>query len=158
MGLSHVNNPLSDNASMKYDDASWHSGGKFPKDLPPEAGATHTGMFLAWALLNGLAGENFTDTPGETGKLASRAVTPGRFFLEACDGKFTDEDLSDEGNAFARAYFDFEKGAYLGDYEETLAQDVPELYYVKDSWENFDRLKPLLDRRYAEWKAERDRG
>ena len=24
---------------MKYDDASWHYGGNFPKDLPTEAGA-----------------------------------------------------------------------------------------------------------------------
>src|SRR6266404_3538306 len=36
---------------MKYDDASWHYGGDFPEDLPREAGATHTGMFVAWALL-----------------------------------------------------------------------------------------------------------
>ena len=36
---------------MKYDDWSRHGGGNFPADLPPEAGATHAGMFLAWALL-----------------------------------------------------------------------------------------------------------
>jgi hypothetical protein len=36
---------------MKYDDASWHFGGEFPKDLPEEAAATHTGMFVAWAFL-----------------------------------------------------------------------------------------------------------
>lgn len=39
---------------MKYDDASWHVGGDFPKELPPEAGATHIGMFAAWCMLNGL--------------------------------------------------------------------------------------------------------
>jgi hypothetical protein len=99
---------------MKYDDASWHYGGKFPKDLPAEAGATHTGMFVAWALLNGLAGEIYsTDFPDEIPKLVSRSLTPGRFFLEACDGKFTDDDLNEEGNAFAQACFDFEKGQYI---------------------------------------------
>ena len=46
---------------MKYDDASWHSGGDFPADLPSEAGATHTGMFLAWALLSGLGGSLHTE-------------------------------------------------------------------------------------------------
>ncbi|WP_441328174.1 DUF7832 domain-containing protein [Mesorhizobium album] len=35
---------------MKYDDASWHSGGNFPRELPPEAGATHIAMFVAWPL------------------------------------------------------------------------------------------------------------
>lgn len=42
---------------MKYDDASWHVGGEFPKELPPQAGATHIGMFAAWCMLAGLAGE-----------------------------------------------------------------------------------------------------
>jgi hypothetical protein len=35
---------------MKYDDATWHSGGDFPKDLPAEAGATHIGMFVSWGV------------------------------------------------------------------------------------------------------------
>ena len=141
---------------MKYDDASWHYGGKFPKDLPPEAGATHTGMFVAWALLNGLAGEIYsTDFPDQIPKLVSRSLTPGRFFLEACDGKFTDDDLNEEGNAFAQAYFDFEKGHYIADYEGSLGKSVPDLYHVEDSWENFDRLRPVLDRRLADWKTER---
>ena len=39
---------------MKYDDWSWHSGREFPAGLPPEAGAIHIGMFVAWALLHGL--------------------------------------------------------------------------------------------------------
>jgi len=138
---------------MKYDDASWHYGGKFPKDLPTEAGATHTGMFVAWAILSGLAGEIHTDDFPETiPRLKSRSITPGKFFLELCDGKFTDEDLNDEGNAFAHAYFDFDTGKYLADYEATLGGELPELYYVRDSWENFDLLKPVLDQRLKEWR------
>ena len=138
---------------MKYDDASWHSGGKFPKDLPPEAGATHTGMFVTWALLSGLAGEIFTDdSPEAISELKSRLITPGRFFLSYCDGKFTDEDLNDLGNAFAESYFNFETGRYLADFGATFGGRLPELYYVKDSWENFDLLKPVLDDRFAKWK------
>ena len=40
-------------------------------------------------------------------------------------------------------YFDFEKGTYLRDYEAALGGNVSDLYYVKDSWENFDRLRPI---------------
>lgn len=39
---------------MKYDDSTWHTDGDFPADLPPEAGATHIGMFMAWALAQNL--------------------------------------------------------------------------------------------------------
>src|SRR5713226_4475893 len=103
---------------MKYDDASWHYGGNFPEDLAQEAGATHTGMFVAWAFLAGLAGDIYnTDFPDEIPKLQSRSITPGRFFLEACDGKFVDEDLNEQGNAFAIGYFDFKTGQFLADYE-----------------------------------------
>jgi hypothetical protein len=141
--------------AMKYDDASWHYGGKFPKDLPIEAGATHIGMFVAWALLSGLAGDiHIRDFPEDIPKLSSRSSSPGRFFLESCDGKFVDEDLNEEGNSFSQAYFDFQKGKYLSDYEAALGADVADLYHVEDTWENFDRLRPVLDRRLAEWRAE----
>lgn len=138
---------------MKYDDASWHYGGDFPKDLPPEAGATHTGMFLAWSLLSGLAGDiHWEDSPEGIPMLTDRSLTPGAFFLRFYDGKFTDEDLNEEGNAFAHHYFDLQTGKYVHDYGETLGFPEDDLYHVPDSWETFDRLKPVLDRRYAEWK------
>ena len=141
---------------MKYDDASWHYGGKFPKELPNEAGATHTGMFVAWALLAGLAGTfHITDFPEDLMALRERKVTPGAFFLRACDGKFTNEDLNDEGNAFTTDYFDFKKGGYLSDYEKNLGVNLPTLYHVADSWENFERIKPVLDRRLSAWRSTR---
>ncbi|GGA29568.1 hypothetical protein [Dyella nitratireducens] len=145
---------------MKYDDASWHSGGNFPKDLPASAGAIHTGMFVAWALQSGLAGELHTDEmPENLEKLAGRSLTPGEFFLWACDGKFTDEDLNEEGNAFTASYFDFSNGSYLADYEALLGHGLPRgsdrLYYVADTWENFEKLKPRLDQRLADWRTHR---
>lgn len=138
---------------MKYDDVSWHAEGEFPEELPYEAGATHLGMFLVWALLAGLGGRHFVEEyPGELARLQARAVTPGRFLLAACDGSLISDDLSLEGNAFARAYFPREKGQYLGDYRETLAAALPDIYHVADTWENFDKLKPVLDGRLAEWR------
>jgi hypothetical protein len=138
---------------LKFDDASWHYGGKFPKDLPNAAGATHTGMYLAWALLSGLGGAIHADKFAENiDRLRSRSVTPGAFFLEVCDGKFSEEDLNEEGNTFTSVYFDFENGKYLADYERTVGQGLPELYYVKDTWENFDLLGPVLSRRLNTWR------
>ena len=139
---------------MKYDDASWHSGGNFPPELPPEAGATHTGMFIAWAMLAHLAGEvHAKEFPQELENLRSRALTPGAFFLAACDAKFTDEDLNEEGNAFAQEYFNFDTGSYLEDYGRVLVKGLPSQYHVQDTWTNFDRLRPVLDKRLQNWRS-----
>ena len=138
---------------MKYDDASWHYGGDFPKDLPPEAGATHIGMFVSWCVLNGLGGEIHFEEPAPLlPQLQSRSITPGDYFIKACDEKFTDEDLSAEGNAFAAAYFDLQTGDYLGDYERILAEHTPSVYHVPDNWDSFDRLAPAIHERYLAWK------
>jgi hypothetical protein len=138
---------------MKYDDASWHYGGDFPKELPPKAGATHIGMFLSWCVLNGLVGK--FHSARLLPQLRARAVTPGDYFIKVCDEKLTDEDLSDEGNAFAAAYFGFETGEYLGDYERVLCQHTPSLYHVDDTWENFDKLAPIIHEQFLAWKANR---
>lgn len=139
---------------MKYDDASWHyEADNFPKHLPPSAGATHTGMFLAWSILSGMVGElHAEDFPDDIQRLKERSVTPGAYFIQVCDGKFTDEELNEAGNQFAQEYFDFENGRYLQDYENVLGSgDESNLYAVADTWANFDRLKPVLDQRFKEW-------
>ena len=139
---------------MKYDDASWHYGGNFPTDLPAEAGATHIGMFVAWAWLTGLAGEDvMDDMPEAVTALNERTTTPGKSFFDNCDGKFVDDDLNAVGNAFAVEYFDFKNGQYLNDYDELLTGDLPTVYHVPDTWESFDRLRPRLDERYREWST-----
>jgi hypothetical protein len=144
---------------LKYDDASWHYGGNFPPELPPQAGATHTGMFIAWAVLSGLVGGLHKQHSKDLlMRLEQRTISPGQFFIKACDEKFTDEDLNDEGNAFTQEYFKFKTGDYLTDYERVLGPDVPTLYHVPDTWENYDRLKPVLDGRFSEWKSKRNVG
>ena len=62
---------------MIYDDATWHHGDHFPRDLPPEAAATHSGLFLAWALFTGLGGDHHrVDSPDELEHLRARKLTP----------------------------------------------------------------------------------
>jgi len=143
---------------MKYDDASWHYGGDFPKDLPPEAGGTHIGMFVAWAMLSGLAGQIHTeDFPDSLTKLQSRDLTPGAWFLDACDEKFTDEDLNEEGNEFARHYYADDEGlkstnpSFLADYEAAFVQG-PGLYRIPDTWATYDKIAPTISRRFIKWR------
>lgn len=152
---------------MAYDRLDWHSGGDYPDDLPDENGGTHIGMFLAWACGQGLAGgELKADAAAELRRLADRKITGRDFLIEICDGKLWEDDLNDPGNAFAIDYYTSEKtafsrryGDYMQDYcdifdqlAEARGTEYPSVYHVEDTWENFDRLRPLLDQRFEQWK------
>jgi len=111
-------------------------------------------MFVAWCMLHDLAWSlPVNEFPDDLNALKERRVTPGRLVIDACDEKFTDDELNDEGNAFATAYFGPPKARrqYLTDYEETLSDELS-LYHIKDSWENYEKLSPVIERRFVEWK------
>ncbi len=137
---------------MKYDDASWHAQGEDGRRLPPGAGATHIGMFLAWTIFAGLASALDDVWREDVAVLKRRDVTPGAWLEHYCDGKFNDSMLSVEGNAFAESYYD-DDGEYLRDYANALGAEVESLYEVADSWETYDKLAPVLDNRLAQWRG-----
>ncbi|AYM77425.1 hypothetical protein D9M09_17710 [Janthinobacterium agaricidamnosum] len=152
---------------MAYDRIDWHSGGKYPDDLPEEHGGIHIGMFLAWLVHQDMA-SNFhrTDSAGELRRLLSREITGLQFLIDACDGKLWEEDLNDQGNAFAVDYYDAKSafarqhGSFLQDYCDVFNRhaaahgfEYPSVYHVENTWEKFDQLKPILDQRYSQWQA-----
>jgi len=133
---------------MKYDDASWHYGGDFPQALPADNAATHIGMFLGWAILRDMVGEAHwkdEERAFDLDRVRNRQLRPLDFFLNWCDERLTDVDLSEEGNAFAADYY---KETYLADWADLFLDP----YGVDDSWENFDLVVALLDRRFMAWQ------
>ncbi len=131
---------------VKYDDASWHYGGDFPKDLPPAAGATHIGMFLSWAILRDLASDMHREESTESlEKVRNRQMTGAEFLRQECDEKFTDLDLSDVGNAFAQHYYEKD---FFNDYCNAVLMGET-AYHVEDSWAHFDRVAAVLDDRFG---------
>lgn len=140
----------------KYDDASWHSEGTYPADLPADAAATHIGMFVAWCLLHGYAGEDLVEDASEQLQaLEDRSITPGRFIIGAMDATFTSDDLNDEGNAFTVAYYagEDDDSRYVDDYVALFDSDTAEIYRVPDTWDTFDRLAPRIQERHSAWMA-----
>ena len=108
-----------------------------------EKACRHMGLLLSWAMARGLASE---DHEGEESSSATA------YFIGACDTKLTDEDFTDEGNAFVEvAYEDYlgEVSAYagrlgLGDYD--IADDeVTKAHFF--AW---------LDTALAAWKSKRN--
>ncbi|WP_265520220.1 hypothetical protein [Oerskovia flava] len=153
---------------MTYDDVAWHTEDDFPADLPPEAAATHIGLFLAWAVLSGHASDRLLDElADDVAALRERATTGARLVL-ALDGALTDDALTDVGNAFAAAYYaggdgdtdgdpesdDDAGGLYLEDYVDALSPEdgvATDVYRVPDTWDSYDQVAPLIDARFAQW-------
>ena len=116
---------------------------------PTEAGGTHIGMFLGWALLRGLAAPSLQ---AHLPALRSGAKTGRSLLFEHCDGKLQTADLSERANAFAAAYYG---ASYLNDYLRMFGlKDDPfdELAKVQDDRLAQESVCQRLDRRYSEWR------
>lgn len=134
------------------DRMDWHYGGDFPENLPQENGGTHIGMFLTWIIENDLIGElHREDSQESIQKVINHQMTGRDFLIEQCDEKLWEDDLNEEGLLFTRHYY--ESDMYIQDYSELLATEVESIYEVENSWDNYQKLKPIIDNRYSEWKS-----
>jgi hypothetical protein len=129
---------------MKYDDASWHSGGEFPRGSPEEYGGIHIALFLRWCFSKGWAGEfHLEEEAADTQRVIDGSMFATDFFFKYCDGKLTNEDLNDQGNAFASQYYG-DDGLYFYDYAEQFA----DLMYVSpENAHDFGKLSSILESR-----------
>ena len=139
---------------MAIDRMDWHYGGDFPDDLQEENGGTHIGIFLAWVINNDLVGElHVKESPQALEDVKNRRMTGRDFLINECDAKFWEEELDQEGLDFTESYYSED---YFDDYTEVLAEDLPTIYHVEDTWANYERMSALIDRRFAEWKRKKE--
>lgn len=136
------------------DRADWHYGGNYPPGLPPENGGTHIGIYLAWIIHRDLGSQALREYAGEMHQRVLKRHATGRDLLLAeLDEKFFPELLSREGKAFTHDYYETDE--YLTDYDRVLGGELETLYHVEDTWENYDRMAPVLDERLAAWRSAR---
>ncbi len=134
------------------DRMDWHYGGDFPENLPQENGGTHIGMFLTWIIENDLISElHREDSQEAILKVINHQMTGRDFLIEQCDEKLWEDDLNEQGLLFTKHYY--ESDIYIQDYSELLATEVESIYEVENSWDNYQKLKPIIDSRYNEWKS-----
>lgn len=134
-----------------YDKSKYHSETTNGYGLPDDHASHHTLFFLRWLIENDLMAEEFTSEAKPLGEYRARTRTLLSLY-EWWDCCLVDDMLSEEGNAFARHYFDFDKGQYLNDYIGLLQGDLPSEFHVEFTDANYAELKSVIDRRYQEWK------
>lgn len=131
-----------------YDKAKWHYDGNFPRWRRKRQAFVHTGFFLAWLADRSLVSDLIaSESADRIAALRDRRGQPGDLYAE-WDGVLVPEMLNEEANAFARAYYE---QRFFDDYESVFPEGNN--YKVRGSWQNYDRLAPLLDVRLADWRS-----
>jgi hypothetical protein len=116
------------------------------------------GMFLGWAIEQGLVSSEFRRESGDAlDRFKNRQVTGPTIFRD-WDGALVDDMLNDVGNEFARAYFDTKVGVYAQDFQGGVAFPDKQSEFagnplnVLDTWANYEALRAIVNRRFVEWQ------
>jgi hypothetical protein len=133
-----------------YDNAKAHFLGNFPDSLPIEQAYIHIGIYLGWAIERKLYSEYFEEEASNQIFRFRRREISCTILSEIWDGYLGHEFFERQGNLFT--YYYYGGGLYRRDYEEILVKDLPSLYHVQDSWENYERMKARIDLRFGDWK------
>ena len=135
-----------------YDKAKYHSESVRELGLSDEHAANHTVVFLRWLIENRMMSDSFEAESGDVLARFRGGAASIHEVYEWWDSCLLDEMLSDEGNAFAMHYFDFDRGPYIKDYQATLQARLPSEFHVEFTEDNYQRMREVIDRRFAAWK------
>jgi len=142
-----------------YDKAKYHFDAEnYPKDLPMEQAYVHTGMFLGWVIDNDLFNKEFFAELGIIKNIEAfknRSIMSTDIYQNHLDGVLTNEDLNEEGNSFAQYYFDTNTWPFIEDYSKLFGLGPDEVYSVEDTWENYSKVRNMIDKRYMEWNKKK---
>jgi hypothetical protein len=136
-----------------YDKAKYHFETVQQHGLPKEHAINHAVFFLRWLIEKRLVSDFFEEETAEILLQFRQSQCSIHQIYEWWDCCLAPEMLSDEGNAFAMQYFDFEKGQYLNDYITTLQQELPTEFHITYNEANYQRLKVVIDSRYKSWSS-----
>ena len=138
------------------DRADWHLNEDFPENLPEENCGTHVGMYINWVIDSNLIGEIHKEDSSEgIIDVKSKRITGRDFFFDYCDGKFWSDDLNSIGLLFTEDYYSSNK--YFEDYATTLDDGSESIFTIENSWENYQKIKIVIDRRFKDWESKRNK-
>jgi hypothetical protein len=155
MGLLDIFKSKAKPVDNKYvfDKAKFHDNSIRQLGLDEVQAYVHTGLFFAWLVDNGLMSDFFIkETGSEVEKLKARKISPATIYRN-WDGVLLGEMLSEKGFNFALSYFDFDKGTYMVDYEKVFNVTGDKVFTVKDTWDNYEKIKPVIDVVYKKWSS-----
>lgn len=148
---------MSASITFVYDKAKYHDESIQSLGLPDEHAYNHTTFFMSWLVRNHLMSEDFEYVKGNPVNDYRHGKISINKLYEWWDCCLISDMLNREGNAFAQAYFDFDKGKYLEDYSKHLQKNLATQLHVPYTAENEATIHAIIDKRYKEWKKNKKR-
>ncbi len=144
---------MTDRNTHVYDKAKYHLETIEEAGLPESHASNHIVPMLRWLIDNNLMGEFFLSEGREPlARYRAGEISIHELF-EWWDTCLIGDMLSERGNAFAMAYFDYDKGKYIHDYSSTLQGDLPSEFHIPYSEAGYAKLRDVIDSRYAQWSS-----
>ena len=140
-----------------YDKAKYHYETIEKFGLAERYAANHTVFFLRWLIERNMMSDLFTQESGDMLRKFRAGEATIHQVYEWWDCCLVDEMLSEEGNAFAMHYFNFDRGSYLNDYASTLQRGLPTQFHVDYTEDSYQKIRQVIDRRYNEWKKPKNK-
>ena len=112
-----------------------------------ERSGAHIGYFMEWAYKKGFAPDNpETHDVEEYKKVVNSKKNGLQFLIENCDAKFWEEDLSEQGQKFAKFAYD----TYLHNFETIVGHEA---YTTKYNQQDLNNVSAYLDKVYLDYLA-----
>jgi hypothetical protein len=125
-----------------YDDLDRH----LPLAGSIDRAAVPMGMYMAWCANHQLLSDALQDQASNLVlRIRFREATGSELAVAGCGGVLRPEHFSREGRSFTEARY----ADYLADYRMVFGD---ELYAVKDDWDHYDRIAPVLTRRLMSYR------
>ena len=142
-----------ESAVMEYDVWRWHTEGSFPRGRPLEQGYVHIGMFLVWLMDLDMLDPEWVAQPDVALALPGMRSreTSACSLRDITDGRLSSDMLTPEGRGFTSAYYAPQYG-YTRDWNRVFGR-LANTYGVPDDWSTYERIGPVIERRYEEWVA-----
>jgi hypothetical protein len=140
---------------MSTTKASIHDESVDEYGLPEEHAVNHTVFFLRWLIEHDLMSEMFMSEGAEILEKFRSGEARIHDVYDWWDRCLIDDMLSEQGNAFAMKYFDFNHGKYIHDYKATLQGKLLSEFHIKYSEEGYQTMRALIDQRYDDWQKPR---
>jgi hypothetical protein len=137
-----------------YDLAAVHRQ-RLPAGVPVDRSHVHGGQLLAFLVLRDLVSDWFAAEGGESIERLRRREITGPELYEEWGGVLASDMVSDVGNEFLFDELRLWAANRGSRYRRLVVRVGGGPYGLSSSWEAYDRLAPLLDEEFAQWRRRR---